>query len=203
MTKPIIYTIGHSTHPVDYFLTLLQESAVNCLIDVRSVAASAYNPQYTKEPFSNFLQRNNITYLHFVEEFGARQTNPDVLDENGRVDFVKVWRSRSFNNGVARLRSGIDKGYTMALMCAESDPLDCHRFYMITVALQREGFEVRHIMKDKSLKSTPDLEELLIERYAQKLPKPDMFRPSMTREDQLEAAYRLRRTEIAFSSKGR
>jgi uncharacterized protein (DUF488 family) len=203
MANPIVYTIGHSTHPLDYFLTLLQEYAVNCLIDVRSVAASAYNPQYNKEPFSNYLQKNKISYLHFVEEFGARQADPDVLDENGKVDFEKVWRSRSFNNGVARLRSGIDKGYTMALMCAESDPLDCHRFYMITVALQRDGFEVGHIMKDKSLRSTSDLEELLIERYAQKLPKPDMFRPLVTREEQLEAACRLRRTEIAFSSKGR
>ena len=198
MANPIIYTIGHSTHPLDYFLTLLEEYAVNCLIDVRSVAASAYNPQYNKEPFSNYLKTNNITYLHFVEEFGARQADPDVLDENGKVDFEKVWRSRSFNNGVARLRSGIDKGYTMALMCAESDPLDCHRFYMITVALQRDGFEVRHIMKDKTLKSTLDLEELLIERYAQKLPKPDMFRPSVTREDRLAAAYRLRNMEIGF-----
>jgi uncharacterized protein (DUF488 family) len=203
MANPIVYTIGHSTHPLDYFLSLLEEYAVNCLIDVRSVAASTYNPQYNKELFSNYLKTNNITYLHFVEEFGAKQTNPNVLDENGKVDFEKVWRSRSFNNGVARLRSGIDKGYAMALMCAESDPLDCHRFYMITVALQRDGFEVRHIMKDKTLKSTPDLEELLIERYAEKLPKPDMFRPMVTREEQLEAAYRLRRMEIAFSSKGR
>jgi uncharacterized protein (DUF488 family) len=199
MPDPVIYTVGHSTHPLDYFLALLQEYAVDCLVDVRSVTASSYNPQYNKEPFSNFLKRNNITYLHFPEEFGARHSEPHLLDEKGKVDFEKVRRSWSFKRGVERLRSGIDKGFTIALMCSESDPLDCHRFSMITVALQKDGFRVQHIMKDKTLKSTSDLEQLLLKRYAQLLPKPDMFQPNVTVEDQLNVAYRLRNIEIAFS----
>jgi uncharacterized protein (DUF488 family) len=199
MEHPIIYTVGHSTHALDYFLTLLQEYAVNCLVDVRSIAASSYNPQYNKEPFSNYLKRNSINYLHFSEEFGARHSDPDLLDEKGKVDFEKVRRSWSFKNGVERLWLGIDKGLTIALMCSESDPFDCHRFSMITVALQKDGFQVQHIMKDKTLKSTSDLEQILLKKYAQKLPKPDIFRPNVTLEDQLEVAYRLRNIEIAFS----
>ncbi|WP_414648338.1 DUF488 family protein, partial [Dinghuibacter sp.] len=54
MKTPTIYTIGHSTHQLDYFLELLKGFSINCLIDVRSVAASTYNPQYNKEPLSNF-----------------------------------------------------------------------------------------------------------------------------------------------------
>jgi uncharacterized protein (DUF488 family) len=93
MDKPIIYTVGHSTHPLNYFLSLLQEYHVNCLVDVRSVAASSYNPQFKREPFSNFLKNNGIIYLHLPEEFGARQSESDLLDEKGKVDFSKVRRS--------------------------------------------------------------------------------------------------------------
>jgi uncharacterized protein (DUF488 family) len=87
MDKPIIYTVGHSTHPLNYFLSLLQEYGINCLVDVRSVAASRYNPQYNKEPLSNFLKNNGIVYMHLPEEFGARHSDPDLLDEKGKVDF--------------------------------------------------------------------------------------------------------------------
>jgi uncharacterized protein (DUF488 family) len=199
MDRPIIYTIGHSTHPINYFLSLLQEYHVNCLVDVRSVAASRYNPQYNKEPLSNFLKNNGIIYMHFPEQFGARQSDPDLLDEKGKVDFAKVRKSRNFRNGVGRLWSGINKGYMIALMCSESDPIDCHRFSMITVGLRQDGFEVLHIMKDKSLKSTSDLEQLLLQKYASQLPKPDMFQSKVTLEERLNVAYRLRNLEIAFS----
>lgn len=199
MNKPVIYTVGHSTHPLNYFLSLLREYHITCLVDVRSVAASSYNPQYNKEPLSSFLKNNGIKYMHFPEEFGARFSDPDLLDENGKVDFAKVRKSGNFKNGVDRLWLGINKGYTIALMCSESDPFDCHRFSMITVGLQQDGFEILHIMKDKTLKSTPDLEQLLLKKYAPQLPKPDIFRPNVTPEDRLNAAYRLRNMEIAFS----
>jgi uncharacterized protein (DUF488 family) len=199
MDIPIIYTLGHSTHPLTYFLSLLRENNVNCLIDVRSIAASSYNPQYSKEPLSNFLKNNEIIYMHLPEEFGARHTDPDLLDEKGKVDFTKVRKSWNFKNGVGRLWAGINKGYTIALMCSESDPFDCHRFSMITVALQQDGFQVLHIMKDKTLKTTSDLEQQLLKKYALQLPTPDIFQPNVSRQDQLNVAYRLRNMDIAFS----
>jgi uncharacterized protein (DUF488 family) len=199
MQNTTIYTVGHSTHPLDYFLALLEEYAVNCLIDVRSVAASAHNPQYNKEPFSNYLKNNGVTYMHFPEEFGARHTDPDLLGENGKVDFEKVRRSWNFKNGVERLWLGLDKGFVIALMCSESDPFDCHRFSMISVALQKDGFQVQHILKDKTLMSHEVLEQQLLRKYENLLPKPDMFEPVVTLEDKLNFAYRLRNTEIGFS----
>jgi uncharacterized protein (DUF488 family) len=197
--NPIIYTVGHSTHQPDYFLELLKEYNVNCLIDVRSIPASSYNPQYNQEPLSNFLKNNGITYLHFPEEFGARHTDPDLLDDEGKVDFERVRKSWNFKNGVERLWLGIDKGFTIALMCSESDPFDCHRFSMISIALEKDGFEVKHIIKDKSLKSNAELEKQLLKKYEKKLPKPDMFNPNVSKDDQITEAYRLRNKEIAFS----
>ena len=199
MRGSVIYTIGHSTHSLDYFLSMLKEYAIDCVVDVRSTPASKYNPQYNKEPFSKFLKKNKIAYLHFPQEFGARHDAPDLLDENGKVDFEKVRKSWSFKQGVERLLSGTEKGHIIALMCSESNPFDCHRFSMITVALEKDGFGVQHIMKDKTVSSTSDLENLLLKKYSSKLPKPDMFQPSVTVEDQLKVAYRLRNIEIAFS----
>jgi len=199
VNKPIIYTVGHSTHQLDYFLELLKEYNINCLIDVRSLPASSYNPQYNQEPLSNFLRHNRITYLHFPEEFGARHTDPDLLDDEGAVDFEKVRKSWNFKNGVEKLWLGIDKGSIIALMCSESDPFDCHRFSMISIALEKDGFEVKHILKDKSLKSNAELEKQLLKKYEKKLPKPDMFNPNVSEDDQIKEAYRLRNKEIAFS----
>lgn len=197
--RPIIYTVGHSTHQLDYFLELLKEYGVSCLIDVRSVAASSYNPQYNKEPLTNFLKRNGIQYLHFAEEFGARHNDPDLLDDEGKVDFAKVRKSWAFKNGVERIWQGLEKGFVISLMCSESEPFDCHRFSMVSIALDKDGFDVKHIMKDKTLKTNADLENQLLKKYDKKLPKPDMFNPNITLDDQLKEAYRLKNKEIAFS----
>ena len=199
MQKPIIYTIGHSTHQIDYFVELLKEYSVNCVIDVRSLAASTYNPQFNKEPLSNYLKKNRITYQHFADEFGARHSDPDLLDEDGKVDFEKIRKSWNFKNGVERLWLAMDKGFIIALMCSESEPFDCHRFSMISIALEKDGFDVQHILKDKTLKSNAELEKQLLKKYDKKIPKPDMFEPNISVEDQLKVAYRLRNQEIAFS----
>lgn len=199
MQKNTIYTIGHSTHHIEFFLELLKVYSINCLIDVRSIAASSYNPQYNKEPLSNFLKANGISYMHFAEEFGARHTDPDLLDDEGKVNFELVRKSWHFKNGVDRIWEGVDKGYNIALMCSEGDPFDCHRFSMISIALEKDSFEVKHILKDKTTKSNSELENQLMKKYEKKIPQPDMFRPNITFSDQLKAAYRLRNKEIAFS----
>lgn len=199
MNKPVIYTVGHSTHTLEFFIDLLKTFSINCLVDVRSIAASAYNPQFNKESLSHFTKAIGITYLHFAKEFGARHTDPDLLDNDGKVDFELVRKSRSFRQGVERLWQGLEKGYVIALMCAESDPLDCHRFSMISMALEKNGFEVKHILKDKTIKTNAQLENQLLKKYEKRIPQPDMFRPNVTLEDQLRVAYRLRNKEIAYS----
>ncbi len=199
MDRPVIYTVGHSTHQLDYFLELLKEYSVNCIVDVRSIPASAYTPQFNKEYLSDFLKTNGVTYLHFAEEFGARHSDPDLLDEEGKVDFEMVRKTWNFKNGIDQLWEGLDKGFTIALMCSEGEPFDCHRFSMISVALEKDGFQVQHILNDKTLKSNSQLESQLLKKYNKKIPKPTMFEPDITIDDQLKAAYRLRNKDIAFS----
>jgi len=199
MEKPIIFTIGHSTHTIDVFYNLLKTHSINVLIDVRSIAASSYNPQFNKEPFSKYLELNNIQYFHFAEEFGARHSDPDLLDDDGKVNFEQVRKSWNFKKGVEKLWEFIDKDKVVVLMCSESEPFDCHRFSMISFALSKEGFEVIHILKDNTTKTNEQLEFQLLKKYEKKLQKPDMFQPNITANDQLKEAYRLRNKEIAFS----
>jgi len=60
MTKPVIFTIGHSTHSLEVFLDLLQVHGITHLTDVRSLPASSYNPQFNKAPLSGFLKNHDI-----------------------------------------------------------------------------------------------------------------------------------------------
>ena len=199
MNKTEIYTVGHSTHSVEYFIELLQEYAINCIVDVRSIPASSYNPQFNKAALSSLLKKYHIVYLHFPEEFGARHNDPNLLDEDGKVDFEKVRQSDNFKQGVDRLKKGLEKGYKIALMCSEAEPFDCHRFAMISTYLDQVGFEVKHILKDKTVKSNIQLENQLLKKYDKKIPKPNIFEPEITIESQLAFAYKLRNKEIAYS----
>jgi len=194
-----LFTVGHSNHPPDYFLELLKAYGITCLIDVRSVAASAYNPQFNKEPLSAFLKKHGVAYLHFAKEFGARHTDPALLDENSKVDFEKVRHSDDFKSGVERVIHGFEKGFIIALMCSEAEPLDCHRFSMVSVALQQIGFDVRHILRDKTLLTNAALEKALLKKFHKKLPFPTVFNPDISIQDQITVAYRLKNQEIAFS----
>lgn len=133
--------------------------------------------------------------MHFAKEFGARHAAPELLDDEGRVDFEKVRQTQNFRKGIERLHEGILEGFIIALMCAESDPFNCHRFLLISAALEQNGFHVLHIFKDKTLKTNAQLEGQLLEKYAGKLPKSDMF-ADVTVDDRLKAAYRLRNKEL-------
>ncbi len=125
------------------------------------------------------------------EAFGAIQPNPEFLDAEGRVDFEKARQGTDFKNGVRRLQNGLEKGFKIALMCAESAALICHRFCFVSLGLKEYSLEVWHILKDKSLQSNEALEKELLQKFKKKLPQPSIFEPHVSEEVQLKAAYKL------------
>jgi uncharacterized protein (DUF488 family) len=199
MPDKIVFTVGHSRHEIEDFIALLGQHGVSCLIDVRSSPYSRIAPQFNRETLSATLKQNEILYAHFEEEFGARHTDPALLDEDGKVDFDKVRESPEFKQGVQRLNNALELGYTVALMCSEADPFDCHRFSMISYQLVKEGLQVHHILKDGQIVDNNELEKRLLEKYQRKLPQSTLFE-TVTREMQIEAAYRLIGKRIAFSA---
>lgn len=90
----VVYTVGHSNHPIEEFLKLLVKHNINCVCDVRSMPYSRFTEQYNRENIKEYLSEHNIKYLFFGEEFGARREEKSLLTD-GMVDFEKVAKMKS------------------------------------------------------------------------------------------------------------
>ena len=195
-----LYTIGHSNQSQEDFLSMLCKHDIDCVVDVRSVPASKYSPQFNQEELKWFLKRNGVQYLHFGEEFGARRL--DCLNEEGQVDFEKAVTTPSFLSGVERLRNGLEKGFHISLMCSEANPLECHRFSLVSRYFFDQGIDVRHILKGAELATHAVVERKMIEEYLHSkkyhLSEVDQLFGIYTAEMQRQDAYRLKNKEIGY-----
>ena len=195
-----LYTIGHSNQSQDEFLTMLQKHGVDCVVDVRSVPASKYSPQFNQDQLRIFLKTHGIQYLHFGLEFGARRT--DCLNDEGQVDFEMAVKTPLFLSGVSRLTTGLEMGYHISLMCSEANPLECHRFSLVSRYFNEHGVDVQHILKDAELASHRHLEKQMIEEFLHSkkyhLSEVDELFGTYTAEDQRRDAYRLKNKRIGY-----
>lgn len=196
MNKKEIFTIGYTSFKKEVFLEVLKFYEITCLIDVRTTPiASEFYKFYSKNELEPFLKENGIIYRNYSKEFGARQENKAFYNSCGCLDFEKFVKSNQFIDGVEKIEKGIQMGYKFVLMCAEKDPVNCHRSIMITRELSKIGFDVKHIMADKSIKSQRYIDTRLLEIY--KI-KPDFFK---TEDEQILEAYQKRNKEIGFRGK--
>lgn len=196
MKDRIIYTIGHSTHPIERFIGMLTAQGIRLVVDVRTSAASRF-AQYNKKSLSRALEDSGLLYRHQPEAFGARQTDYSLLDPDRRVDFEKVRSTPMFKSALDELLRETTSGVSIALMCAEGDPLDCHRFSMIAPALKEKDFEIKHILPDQTIMTQEALEHRLLQLYEMELSQVDMFQAS-EQIDPLQKAYRLKNKEIGY-----
>lgn len=148
MTKTI-YTIGHSSHSIETFISFLEKRHVEFLCDVRSRPMSRYNPQFNKNELKESLAKSGIKYVFLGKELGARSEDPGCYLE-GKVQYHLLEKTASFRKGIERIKTGA-KDYVLSLMCAENEPNDCHRSILVSRALEREGFHVEHILGDGSV----------------------------------------------------
>ncbi len=146
--EPLICTIGHSTHPLNEFVSLLEINAVTHVLDVRTVPRSRQNPQFNKETLPDFLRAAGIKYTHLPELGGLRQAHKDSI--NG------AWRNASFRGYADYMQTpefAMNVQNVMelaayercALMCAEAVPWRCHRS-LIADALILRGMRVEDII---------------------------------------------------------
>lgn len=197
-----LYTVGHSNQTLEEFLSLLQCHEVNCVVDVRSVPASKYAPQFNEESLKSFLKLHDIQYLAFGDEFGARRT--DCINNEGQVDFEVAVTTPLFQQGAKRLMKGLEKGFCIALMCSEADPLECHRFSLVSKYFHNQGIEVLHILKDAELATQVEVEKRMVNEFLHSrkyhLAEVDELFGTYTAEDQLKDAYKLKNKEIGFKT---
>ncbi len=185
-----IYKIGHSNYDINKFIGLLLHNDVNAVADVRSSPYSKWVPQYSREALKATLLANGIAYTFLGKEFGARSDNPNCY-VNGRVQYSRLAEEPAFEIGVARLREGVKK-FRIALMCAEKDPIDCHRAILVARELDERGFMIRHILPSGECETQRQLELRLLSKF--KLPANDL----VSGREFVDRAYQKQEDRVAY-----
>jgi len=186
-----LYTIGHSNHQIERFIDLLKMHAITAICDVRSQPYSRHNPQFNREVLQPQLKANNIAYVYLGSELGAR-SNDTSCYSNGKVQFNCLSQTSVFKEGIKRVKGGMDS-HRVALICAEKDPLMCHRTILICRYLRNEGVLIKHILADGSIETNAELEERLMKQL--KIPQDDLF---MDHEQLVNRAYDMQSDKIAY-----
>ncbi len=143
-------------------MDLLHQVDVTAVVDVRSRPYSGRQPQFNRPELQLALQNICIQYAFFGATLGGRPEQRSVYDEDGRVNYERVRQTRLFQRGLEELMAA-GKDYRIAMLCAEEDPLDCHRGLMIAPALAEHGLKTFHIRGDGSIETTEELELRLLE----------------------------------------
>ncbi|MFA5236804.1 MAG: DUF488 domain-containing protein [Methanoregula sp.] len=200
------YTIGHSNHTSENFLQLLKKYTIDTLVDVRSTPFSQYQPQFNRDQLKDDIDAYNkkissesegftkatdlklsqkITYVYMGDKLGGRYDDRTLFFKNGVVDYNKVRETPKFNQGIEGLFTLIIDGKTVAIMCTEKDPLDCHRFLLVSHSLaQQKKVEIDHILADGTTISNGNLERKLVQKY---------------RSTTTEESYKSRNLDVGYS----
>ena len=190
----VVFTIGHSNHAEETFLALLKMHGIEAVGDVRSTPYSRYNPHFDRETVKRSLKRAGIEYVYLGAELGVRSDDP-TLYEKGQVQFGRVAATEAFRGGIARVQAGAGK-MRIALMCAEKEPLECHRTILVSRHLARVGQEVTHIHADGHLESQAEAIARLARSLHLRVDEPQLFR---SRDEVLEDAYMLQERRITYA----
>lgn len=191
----ILYTIGHSNHTIENFIALLKRYGVTCIADVRSAPYSRYCPQFNKDTLAASLQAAGITYMFLGKELGARPDDSSCY-EGGFVNFQQIAKREEFKRGLERLFVDIPK-YRIALMCAEKDPLQCHRTILIARYL-REDFCIKHILADGNIEGHIEAERRLVRILKV---EPTLFESTKKETETIEQAYDQQAKRISYRPK--
>jgi uncharacterized protein (DUF488 family) len=155
-----LLTIGHSTLPADQFLALLREHSVTAVVDVRSVPFSRRFPWFSNRTLSERLQSKGIAYMMMGDTLGGRPGDPALYSDNV-ADYDAMAATAEFQSGIDRVIAE-SKRHHVCLMCAEREPLDCHRCLLVSRALARRGYTVGHILGDGTVEPHAATEERLL-----------------------------------------
>jgi uncharacterized protein (DUF488 family) len=190
-TQPTLFTIGHSNHTLDKFIGLLKQHNITAIADVRSIPFSRFNPHFNREALEASLRRANISYVHMGQQLGARRDEPECF-VGKQANYELVAQLPNFRAGIDRLLAG-SQYQRIALMCAEKDPITCHRTVLITRAFRHTAITVSHILDSGQLESAADAEERMMD--ATHTPRDDLFQ---SKEDLINAAYTKLGKELAW-----
>ena len=190
----VVLTIGHSNHPLDVFVALLRQHGVTTLADVRSAPYSRFNPHFNRKRLESALQAHGIAYVYLGHALGGRPDDPACY-EDGRVRYDRLAQTSLYHEGLERVVENA-RSERIALMCAEKEPLDCHRTLLVGRSLVERGMGVAHILADGALESHDETMDRLLDSL--KLPKGDLLQ---SRQEMIGEALALKERRIAYANK--
>jgi uncharacterized protein (DUF488 family) len=191
-----LFTIGHSNHSIEHLIDLLKKHEVSAVADVRSAPFSRYNPQFNREPLQRSIQDAGMEYVFLGRELGARSQDPHCYVD-GKLQFDLLAATELFRSGLARLLKGMES-YRIALLCAEKDPITCHRMILVCRHTRAEAAEILHILEDGGIENNRQSERRLMRSLG--IPETHLF---ATPEELVEKAYDTQGRRIAFEEKER
>lgn len=174
--KPI-RTIGHSSHPIERFVDLLKAGGVERLVDVRSLPWSRRFPQFGRERLAKALAEAGIAYAWEGGALGGKPTS------GGGYEGAAA--RPEFKEAIGRLIAERANA-SLCLMCAEKEPMDCHRTVLVSRRLAERGVPIEHLLADGTAKPHAEVEEALLKKAGGGT---DLFDDRAT---QLARAYRTR-----------
>jgi uncharacterized protein (DUF488 family) len=189
-----VFTVGHSTHSAEAFLNLLAMHGVTAVADVRSAPLSRFNPQFNKKALEHSLKTHGLRYVFLGRELGGRPDDRSCY-ENGRVLYSRLRQTALFGSGLERIMRGA-KEHNIALMCAEKEPLECHRALLVARALDELGVAIFHILVDGRLESHGEAMNRLVDLAG--LGHDELF---ASRQQLIERALAAQEGRIAYVDK--
>lgn len=149
-----IYTIGHSTRPIETFIALLKAHDIQTVIDIRTIPKSRHCPQYNQVRLKNSLARARIGYRHLKDLGGLRHASKDSVNTSwinaSFRGFADYMQTEEFEEGLKKLEKLAQKK-RCALLCSEAVPWRCHRS-LVADALTVKKWKVFHIQSRKTAK---------------------------------------------------
>jgi uncharacterized protein (DUF488 family) len=143
-----IWTIGHSTRPLETFIALLKAHAIGAIADVRAFPSSRRHPQFNLDALEHALEQTGVQYHHMYGLGGRRKSRPDSINQGWRNSsfrgYADYMQTPQFEEGLSRLLF-LAAGQPTAIMCAEAVPWRCHRSLIADALVSRE-WSVRHIL---------------------------------------------------------
>lgn len=191
-SRGAILTIGHSTHELSQFVWLLNRHNVTAVADVRSQPRSRLE-QFCRSALEGGLKAEGVEYVFLGKELGARRDEPECYRDD-RVDYNRIAQLPAFIAGLERIERG-SQVHVIALMCAEKDPLDCHRMVLVGRHLCRRGLKIAHILADGTLETQASAERRMIRMVGIER---TLFEPDLGEQDLVERAYDQRGFQIAY-----
>jgi uncharacterized protein (DUF488 family) len=186
-----LFSIGHSNIPAERFMGLLRLAGVSAIADVRSTPFSRRFPWFSGKNLAATLAQHGMAYLAYGEALGGRPRDA-ALYRDGVADYEAMARQRDFQIALDRL-TGEGVRHRVCLMCAEREPLDCHRCLLVARSLAERGLTIGHILHDGTVEPHAATEQRLLALTGA---SDDLF---VTGQDErLASAYRRRARAAAY-----